>query len=568
KEVKMQTANWEAYRQKLAAAASISSASEEPTQMATGRITTLIEGSPAEAKEPSKKLLKLSKGEELEGSSSEDAISVQDKIRSMEENAIASEKALNEANERIALLEKSVEDLKHLLELESPTLAVPPVVPSIVEEPPVPSVEGEEPSPSTEPPSIVEDEPSQKEALPTPPVKPAPVPPVLVEDPPLIDGLMESIGPVIDSLMDNIEYVGAAILLLLMGIFGASAIRRKKEASIDDASNVDTISSDPGSSLQSGAGPVATAVTQADEVDPVAEAGIYLDHGRDVQAEKILKDGLAKDQNNPEILAKLLEVHTLRKDKSAFETTARKLWAVSPTGLLWERAARLGHSIDPENPFYGGSVVSSSSDQIKGAASNGDTPYLPEHAKTSEETSSVSSGMAASEYKPETSEQLDEPDFGIEFSSSQEDEGNVEFPVTMNPPDSDDSEIQAVRDTEKAPTDVSTTEIRPQAEDTSIDFPSVSEPEESTSIPAPSSMPSPESDLAGINLNIDESTTSVDTQPVERSAQWHEIATKIDLARAYQEMGDNDGAKEILQEVVREGDTEQQESARVILESL
>ncbi|MEE8327264.1 MAG: FimV/HubP family polar landmark protein, partial [Nitrosomonadaceae bacterium] len=60
----------------------------------------------------------------------------------------------------------------------------------------------------------------------------------------------------------------------------------------------------------------------------------------------------------------------------------------------------------------------------------------------------------------------------------------------------------------------------------------------------------------------------VDTQSVEKSAQWHEIATKIDLARAYQEMGDNDGAKEILQEVLKDGDTEQQESAKSILESL
>ena len=431
----------------------------------------------------------------------------------------------------------------------------------MVEEPSVASVQGEEPSPSTEPPSIVEDEPSQTVTPPSPPVKPAPVPPVLVEDLSLIDGLMESIGPVIDSLMDNIAYVGAAILLLLTGIFGVSAIRRKKEASIVDDSNVDTISSDPGSPFQGETGSVATAVKQADEVDPVAEAGIYLDHGRDDQAEKMLKDALAKDQSNPEILAKLLEVHTLRKDKSAFETTARKLWAVSPTGILWEKAARLGYSIDPENPFYGGSVVSSSSDQIKVTALNGDTPYLPEHARTSEETSSVSSSKDAREFKPETSEQLDEPDFEIEFSSSQEDA------VTIDSPASDSPEIQAVRDSEEAPTDVTTTKIGPP-EDTSIDFPSVSEPE-SASIPAPSSMPLQESDLAGINLNIDEtSATSVDTQPVEKSAQWHQIATKIDLARAYQEMGDNDGAKEILQEVVREGDVQQQESARVILESL
>ncbi|MEE9580974.1 MAG: FimV/HubP family polar landmark protein, partial [Nitrosomonadaceae bacterium] len=427
-----------------------------------------------------------------------------------------------------------------------------------VEQPPSPSVEGEEPSLSTEPPSIVEDEPSQTVVPPSPPVKPAPVPPVVVEEPPLLDGLMESIGPIIDSMMENIEYVGAALLLLLMGIFGASAIRRRKEASIDDDLDVDEISSTPDSPLPSGPRSVGTAATQADDDDPVAEAGQYLDHGRDVQAEKILKDALARDQSNPEILAKLLEVHSLRKDKSAFETTARALWAVSPTGPLWEKAARLGLSVDPENPFYGGSAASSSSDQIKGTALNGDSPTLPQDAKTSEEISSVSSGMEMPEYKPETSDQLDEPkpeyktetsdqldepNFGIEFSSSQEDKADSESAVNMNPPTSDD---------------------------TSIDFPSVSEPESESSIPEPSSMALPESDLAGINLNIDDtvSTTSVDTQPVEKSAQWHEIATKIDLARAYQEMGDNDGAKEILQEVVKEGDSAQQESARVMLESL
>jgi pilus assembly protein FimV len=172
KEVKMQTANWEAYRQKLAAAASISSASEEPTQMATGRITTTIESSAAEVKEPSQELLKISKGEGAGTSSSEAA---QDEIRTMQENAIAREKELNEANERIALLEnnqdkiirpmqenaiarekvlnegneriamleKNVKDLKHLLELENTTLAVSPVEPPKVE---LPSVKGEESS--------------------------------------------------------------------------------------------------------------------------------------------------------------------------------------------------------------------------------------------------------------------------------------------------------------------------------------------------------------------------------------------------------------------------------------
>jgi len=531
KEVKMQTANWEVYRQKLAAdSTSIPSVSEEPSQTATGKITTTIESSTEVAKEPSKESLKISKGEGLGGSSSEDAIGAQDKIRSMEENAIANKKALNEANTRIALLEKSVEDLKHLLELKSVPLAEPQEPPTVEK----PSVEGEESSPTAiETPSIVGGEPSPKAVPPIPPIKSAPVPPVLVEEPPLMD----SIGPIIDSLMENIEYVGAALLLLLMGIFGVAAIRRKKEASIDDDSSIeDTIPSTIDPTLPSKTGSVGT----MDDYDPVIEAGQYLDHGRDVQAEKILKDALEKDKGNPELLAKLLDVHTLRKDKSAFETTARALWAVSPTGPLWDKAAKLGLSIDPENPFYGGSVASSSSDQTKDAASNEDAPSFPQQVETSEESDdSVSSGIEIPEYKPETSEPLDKP---IEFSSSQEDEVNPETSVAFNPPASDD---------------------------TSIDFPSVSETESVSSIPESSPIPPPESGLEGIDLNVDGApTTSVDTQSAEKSAQWHEIATKLDLARAYQEMGDNDGAKEILQEVVQEGDAEQQESARVILGNL
>jgi pilus assembly protein FimV len=47
-----------------------------------------------------------------------------------------------------------------------------------------------------------------------------------------------------------------------------------------------------------------------------------------------------------------------------------------------------------------------------------------------------------------------------------------------------------------------------------------------------------------------------------------EAATKLDLARAYFEMGDHDGAKEILDEVVKEGTQEQVEDAKALLGKL
>jgi pilus assembly protein FimV len=46
------------------------------------------------------------------------------------------------------------------------------------------------------------------------------------------------------------------------------------------------------------------------------------------------------------------------------------------------------------------------------------------------------------------------------------------------------------------------------------------------------------------------------------------VQQKIDLAKAYEEMGDKDGAREILQEVVKEGDSEQQTQAKKLLGSL
>ena len=50
--------------------------------------------------------------------------------------------------------------------------------------------------------------------------------------------------------------------------------------------------------------------------------------------------------------------------------------------------------------------------------------------------------------------------------------------------------------------------------------------------------------------------------------QWHDAATKLDLAKAYQEMGDVEGAREILQEVMQEGDDQQKKEAQDFLAKL
>jgi pilus assembly protein FimV len=65
-----------------------------------------------------------------------------------------------------------------------------------------------------------------------------------------------------------------------------------------------------------------------------------------------------------------------------------------------------------------------------------------------------------------------------------------------------------------------------------------------------------------------EHATFEDPTPSVLDGQWHDAATKLDLAKAYQEMGDVEGAREILQEVLHEGDETQKAEAQVLLAKL
>jgi pilus assembly protein FimV len=52
-----------------------------------------------------------------------------------------------------------------------------------------------------------------------------------------------------------------------------------------------------------------------------------------------------------------------------------------------------------------------------------------------------------------------------------------------------------------------------------------------------------------------------DLPPIDETTR-QEVATKLELAQAYEEMGDSEGARELLQEVLEEGDQAQKEAAR------
>jgi pilus assembly protein FimV len=75
--------------------------------------------------------------------------------------------------------------------------------------------------------------------------------------------------------------------------------------------------------------------------------------------------------------------------------------------------------------------------------------------------------------------------------------------------------------------------------------------------------------LSDINLDLNDVSEPVPVAASsEKSEQWHDVATKLDLARAYQEMGDDVGAREILDEVMLEGDEAQKQDAQLLINQL
>ena len=89
------------------------------------------------------------------------------------------------------------------------------------------------------------------------------------------------------------------------------------------------------------------------DVDPVAEADVYLAYGRDLQAEEILKEAMRSNPDRLAIRSKLLEVYAKRRDTKGYELLATQLFSLTKgEGDEWHKAQELGQQIDPENPLY------------------------------------------------------------------------------------------------------------------------------------------------------------------------------------------------------------------------
>ena len=129
-------------------------------------------------------------------------------------------------------------------------------------------------------------------------------------------------------------YLGAgAVVIALLGFLGFRMIKKRREGNSDDFdveaekknSDVAPLTGTDTSGSMQAAARAAAAAQVTEEVDPLAEAEIYLAYGRDSQAEEILKEALAANPRRYEIHPKLLEIYAKRKDLAAFDPIAREL---------------------------------------------------------------------------------------------------------------------------------------------------------------------------------------------------------------------------------------------------
>jgi len=706
--VRVQASDWRAYRDRLAAAAPTTVAGERQ-QAAGGKITTAVEDKGA-ATQPGKDQLRVSReaGKVAAAGAAGGA--------AVAEDAAAKDRALREANARVAALEKSLQDMQKAVELKNQTMADLQKQADAAKAAKAPEASKTEPAkiatgPVTPPQATTTAPPVAMPAPPTsiPPaptgVAPATVTPAPAVAPPpaavpatkapetkapeakapeakapeakapeakapeakapeskapaeskapetktATTPVKASKAPLpsepsfLDELIGNTPTwaIGAGALGILALIAGLVAARRRKTTKFEDSiiSGTDiktntVFGSTGGGVVNTGDNSLASDFSReglgnidTDEVDPIAEAEVYLAYGRDAQAEEILKEALKKDPQRQEIYLKLLEIHAQHNKPSAFETVASELYSVSGgQGEVWQKAMALGRQLDPNNPLFaeaGGTAAFA-------AAASADTEHAAPVTEGDSELSIVPPGAEAQALStpswPKVDKGIDftlDEDISLSPTSGVAPEAKTPAAILAGAEQEVAKSTRATTDAgaaksaaapasataaaagaaasakaaEATPAQRETVSFEPESIpkfdlDFNLDEPSrpgpvmptitpaaapkpaaskpVAEPALATvGAPAPQlARPAAAIELDKLDLAFDpQRSTFEDPTPSVLDGQWHDAATKLDLAKAYQEMGDVEGAREILQEVLHEGDDQQKAEAQGLLSKL
>lgn len=464
--------------------------------------------------------------------------------------------------------------------------AVAPVAP-----PPAATVPAPTPAASVAPAAV----PAPVASAPAPtasaPVKRPAAPPPAPPEPDLVDGLLEN--PLVPA--------GAVGLIALLAGFGFYRMRQRKKASQVDSAFLESRLQpdsffgtsggqrvDTSDSAATGSSMVysPSQLDAADDVDPVAEADVYLAYGRDLQAEEILKEALRTNSGRIAIHQKLLEIYAKRRDTKGFESVAGQAYKLTGgDGADWARICELGLSIDPTNPLYQPGGQPSGHD----ALSSRPAPLEQPAYSASDDTMPVSVAQGpsmdldldldfsldeepASAFTPAPSSNAMDPTVSMRAANA------ATVPLHMQPDSDATAKLPSSADFSLPDLEMPNSELtlsNADAEDfkaqaaTSFGM--------TTPVPLPAAALQPaatpadagmlEFDLESLSLDLGGDTE----QPVIAEAPTTSedpLATKLALAEEFSAIGDADGARALIEEVIEEASGEMKTKAQRALSNL
>ncbi|MCK9689706.1 FimV/HubP family polar landmark protein, partial [Scleromatobacter humisilvae] len=315
------------------------------------------------------------------------------------------------------------------------------------------------------------------------------------------------------------------------------------------------------------------------DVDPVAEADVYLAYGRDLQAEEILKEAQRSDPDRLAIRTKLLEVYAKRADLKTFETQARQLQGLTNgQGEDWTKAQELGRQIDPTNPLY----------TEGGEYAIVDTDPMPLHPLGDEPADEVTL-MRPPADKAEGHHEFSSTDLPIDFDHDEPPTIQPEVATHVQPvAHTEPMNMTADGDTARQPHQSSSAKDMPfEVSDFDlepghvVEVPTIPEP-----APEPVHAAAPAAAAGAPAIDFDFGDLSLDLDKSHHVAEAHEesvlpeldmggghgdsepMARKIELADEFRRIGDHEGARELLEEVVSKADGPLKSRAQTMLDAL
>ena len=307
-----------------------------------------------------------------------------------------------------------------------------------------------------------------------------------------------------------------------------------------------------------------------DEVDPVAEADLYAAYGRVEQAIEVLRSAIRANPERIEFKVKLLEVLAQQGDAAAFEALAQEVSGLVETrSAEWTTIAKFGRSLNPDNPLFG-KVDSPTSGAAPAPDEDGDVAAALPGLDLDAELDSMFGDTTTA---PSQAAGLEPPAAAMDAEPVRAAKDTTE---TLTPPVNLDTSVEPAPAESALGASDAEVETVGDMDDTGLDFDPAQAVIEVPEAPEPSeaepsgdgeesfntiefSLDDPLSDEGGDALAESSDSTGADEGDVEG---------KLDLARAYVEIGDQAAAIELLDEIDQQGTSAQKEVADALRKEL